>query len=168
MAMHRIALLNPDFSTSFRGYSPKEVDRFLAEIATALSRHGEEKLKLSNRVAELEMRLADFEEKERGFHETLASTRELIEESRNSAQREAQLVLEAARAKADTIVQQANMRLARLLDEISEAAKLKTQIEAQLRVMLEGHLNLLDKRKQEEEQILKAARSLSNKSGFTG
>lgn len=165
MTNHRIDLLNPNFSKSVRGYSPTEVDCFLQEVASVTSRLGEEKLLLSNKVEYLEQRVRELEEREKTLQETLVATQRTMEDMKDSAQREAQLVLESARSKAENLVNQGSMRLARIMDDIAEANKLKMQFEFQLRSMLAGHLKLLEMGREEQAQILKAAQELNRRPG---
>ena len=171
MPPQRIDLLNPAFGKSFRGYNREEVDGFLREVADILARQREEKLRLSRRVSELETRLRQLEERESNLGEAVSSAMKLIDESRRNAQREAQLVLETARNKAESIVRQAGSRLSALLDDIDEAGRMKKQIRAQLRIILEGHLSMLDKPapgEEKEEQALKTDSRLRNMSGRQG
>ncbi len=165
MTANRVDLLNPRFTRVMRGYSPKEVDAFLQEIADVLAAQGEEKLRLGNRISEMEVRLAEYAEREEALKRTLVATQKMIEDMKSASQREAQLVMESARNKADSMVSQAGMRLNRVMDDIFEANKLKVQFYAQLRAMLESHLKLLDMEQDEQEDILKAARNLKNKPG---
>ncbi|MDL2285180.1 DivIVA domain-containing protein [Desulfovibrio sp. OttesenSCG-928-F07] len=165
MSGNRADLFNPNFTRVLRGYSPKEVDSFLHEIADVMARQSEEKLRLNARIAEQEARIAENTLREDALKQTLVATQKMMEETKTAAQREAQIVMEAARNKADSMVAQAETRLNRVLDDIFEANKLKEQFFTQLRVMLEGQLKLLNMEHDGQEDILKKAHELDNKPG---
>ncbi len=77
------------------------------------------------------------------------------------AQKEAQLILETAQSKAENLTNQANLRLARILEEISEARRLKAQFEFKVRSVIESHLKLLELGQVEEARLDKATAALS-------
>ncbi len=160
MASTRIDLLSHNFSRSLRGYSPREVDSFIQDMADAMASLGEEKVAMSNKIASLEVRLAEHEEREHSLRETLVATQRMMEDLKNSAQREAQLILEAARGKAENLTNQGNLRLARIMDEIAEAQRIKAQFEYHLRSIIEGHLKLLQFGQKEENQLLSRAAAI--------
>lgn len=153
MSVSRIDILNHTLPRAFRGYATTEVDRMLQDAADALARLGDEKVALQNRVAQLEASLADHLKREEAMRETLVSARRISEDMRAQAQKEAQLILDAARAKAESMLHQGNTRLAGILEEISEARKLKARFETKVRVIAEQHLRLLDMEKEEDERL---------------
>lgn len=153
MAVSRIDILNREFTRSLRGYNPEEVDNFLHDVADTLGRLGDEKVVLSSRLVQLESRLAEFEQQEAALRNTLLATQRMTEDLKSGAQREAQLIIDAARSRADNLLQQANQRLTRIFDEIAEAKKLKTQFEVSVRSVVESHLKLLDMQRENEARL---------------
>lgn len=153
MAVSRIDLLNHTFSRSFRGYAPQEVERLLQDLADTLGRLGDEKVALSGRVAQLEARLAEYQQREVALRDIMVSSQRMSEDMKAAAQQEAQLILEAARAKAESLVNQGNMRLARILEDVSNSRKLKMQFALKLKSVIEGHLQLLDLEREEDAKL---------------
>lgn len=164
MAVNRIELLNHSFSRVLRGYAPEEVDNLLQEVADTLARLGDERVRLSNMVATLEERITAQTEREKSLRATLLASQHMMEDMKLSAQKEAQLVIEAAQNRAESITNQANLRLARILDEISEARKLKAQFEFKVRSVIEGHLKLLELGQMEDARMERAAAALGRRS----
>lgn len=164
MSVNRIDLLNHTFSRVLRGYDPEEVDSYLQDIADAMARLGDERVRLGNQVAQLEERLAGHEERESALRETLLASQRMMEEIKSSAQKEAQLIIDSAQNRAENLTNQANLRLARILDEISEARKLKAQFEFKVRSVIEGHLKLLELGQMEDPRMERATAALSRKS----
>lgn len=168
MAVSRIDLLNHTFSRSFRGYSPQEVDRLLQDLADTLGRLGDEKVALGARVTQLETRLAEYQQREVALQEMMVSTQRMSETLKASAQQEAQLILEAARAKAENIINQGNVRLARILEDVAHARRLKAQFALKLRSVIEGHLQLLDMEREEDAKLGENAAKLGKQNGHAG
>lgn len=164
MAVNRIDLMNHSFSRVLRGYDPEEVDNLLQEVADTLGRLGDERVRLSNAVSTLEDRIAAQAEREESLREAMVASQRMAEDMKLSAQKEAQLVIEAAQNRAENITNQANLRLARILDEISEARKLKAQFEFKVRSVIEGHLKLLELGQMEDTRMERASAALSRRS----
>ena len=161
MAVNRIDLLNHTFSRALRGYDPEEVDNYLQDVADTLAQLGDERVRLANHVARLEERLAEYTEREGALHETLMASQRMMDDLKLSAQKEAQLIIESAQNRAENLTNQANLRLARILDEISEARKLKAQFEFKVRSVIEGHLRLLELGQMEDTRMERATAALN-------
>jgi cell division initiation protein len=152
MAVSRIDLLNHNFSRSFRGYKPEEVDHLLQGVADTLGRLGDEKITLANQITALEAKVAELQQREVALHEMVTATQRMREELKTSTQQEAQFILEAARTKAEEIINQGNMRLARIQEDVASARKLKMQLALKIRAVIETHLQLLEMEREEDEQ----------------
>ena len=164
MSVNRLDLLNHTFSRVLRGYDPEEVDSYLQDIADAMAQLGDERVRLTNLVAQLEERLTAYGERENALRETLFASQRMMEEVKSSAQREAQLIIDSAQNRAENLTNQANLRLARILDEISEARKLKAQFEFKVRSVIEGHLKLLELGQMEDTRLERATAALNRRS----
>ena len=168
MAVNRVDLLNHAFSRALRGYDPEEVDSFLQDVADTMARLGDDRVRLSNLVSQLENRLAEYIERENALRETLIASQRMGEEIKASAQKEAQLIIESAHNRAENLTNQANLRLARILDEISEARKLKAQFEFKVRSVIEGHLKLLELGQMEDTRMERATAALNRRPDSNG
>lgn len=157
MAINRIDLLNHTFSRTLRGYDPDEVDGFLQDVADSLASLGDERLRLTSLVTKLEQRIGEQEKREKDLGEMLVASRKMVEEMKLAAQKEAQLIIEAAQVRAENLTNQANQRLARILEETADARKIKMQFEFRLRALIEGHLKLLEISGHEDEVYLESA-----------
>ena len=163
MSVNRIDLLNHTFSRALRGYDANEVDNFMQEVADTLARLGDERVRLANHVARLEERLAEQADRENILRETLLVSQRTMEGLKSAAQKEAQLIIDSAQNRAESLTNQANLRLARILDEISEARKLKAQFEFNVRSVIEGHLKLLELGQMEDSRMERATAALSRR-----
>lgn len=157
MSVSRIDLLNHSFSKSLRGYTTEEVDRMMQEAADAIGRLSEEKAALAGQVARLEERLAEFRERESTLRDTLMTTQRVTADLKASAQREAQLIIDAAHSKAENLINQGQLRLARIQEDIAEARKVKAQFEMKVRAVVQQHLRMLDMSREDDEELEAAA-----------
>ncbi|BBD07472.1 DivIVA domain-containing protein [Desulfovibrio ferrophilus] len=153
MAVTKIDVLNKIFGRSFRGYTCNEVDAFLQDIAESLGGLAEEKDALGSRVQMLEEQLEEHKGREQTLRDTLMTTQRMMDDMKANAQREAQLIIDAANSKAEIMVQQSHQRLAQLHGDISELKKQRTQFEIKLRSILDAHVRMLEADKEEQNEL---------------
>lgn len=158
--MKRIDLGNRSIPRALFGYDRVQVDRLMQDLSDALGRITEEKVALSARVKALESDLAEARERETAMKEALSATSGVSEAIRSAAQKEAQLILETARLKADGMVRNAEARLARLMEEAADAKKTRVLFEMKLKAVIDDHLRLLSLNRQESASLEAAAQKL--------
>jgi cell division initiation protein len=88
-----------EFRRSLRGYEPLGVEDFRMRVADELERVSREKSVLEERVAALTEQLRVFRERETAMNEALVAAQQLREETRNSAEREALVIMREAEAE---------------------------------------------------------------------
>lgn len=133
-----------DFSRRFWGYAALEVDNFAEQTAEQLAALDRENQNLRQELAELKGELKDFRGRESNLEAALAQTREVAQEIKTNAEREAQLLVAEAELQAEKILGQAHNRLAQIHDDIAELKRQRAQFEVRLRSLVEAHLKLLD------------------------
>lgn len=144
MTISKIDLLNRKFAKKLWGYAPEEVDQLIAEVADMLGAVAEERKTLVKKVKRMEASMEEFRQRDETLRDTLMSTQKMVDDIKGGAQREAQLILDEARAKAESMVQQGHNRLAQLYEDIENLKRQRSQFEIQLRGLLETHLRILD------------------------
>lgn len=163
--MSRIDLINRAIPRRLFGYDRVRVDRLMQDLSDALARMTEEKVALSSRVRELETRIAEMKDRESATRSALAPPPRIGDDIRAAAQKEARLILERAKVKADGLLHNAHARLARLTEETAEAKKAKARFEMQLKVVIADHLRLLDLNRQESAGLEAAQKTAPNGTG---
>ena len=158
MSVSRIDVLNRSFAKSLWGYDTDEVDAFLQEVAETLGRLSEERTLLTNRVSLLEAELVSFRERESTLRDTLMTTQRMTEGLKATAQREAQVIVAEAQARAENIINQSGLKLARLQESILNAKKMKAQLSMRLRAVAEEHLRLLDMDREDDNSDYEPAK----------
>lgn len=144
MAVSRIDILNKQFSRSWRGYTPQEVELFLQEVVATLTTVNEEHARLKTYVAMLEARLAKYAHQDEALREALVVGQRVSTEMQENARQEAQLIIEKAHVKVEQLLRHGSMRLARVHEEIAAAKTCKAQLELHIRAVAEQHLAMLD------------------------
>jgi len=124
-----------DFGKALRGYDPERVEQFREQVAEELER--------LTRVGQ------EFEQKAKGFHEQLRAFRErdkalndaqLRNEIRDSAEREAALLIREGRAGAESAIADARGEIRKLEQHLAELERARRSHLTQLRVMAERQL----------------------------
>lgn len=153
MTISKIDLLNRKFSKRVWGYAPEEVDQLMNEVAEMLGAVAEERKNLIKKVKRMEGSVEEFRQRDETLRDTLMSTQKMVDDIKGGAQREAQLILDEARAKAEGMVQQGHNRLAQLYEDIENLKRQRSQFEIQLRGLLETHLRVLDSEDPSENRL---------------
>lgn len=152
MPVSKIDILNKRFSRGLFGYSRLEVDQFLQEAAESLGQAADSRKDLVRKIKRLETSLEEYRQRDETLRDTLMSTQKMVDDLKAQAGREAGLILEEARAKAEGMVQQGYARLTQLHEEIEGLKRQRAQFEVQLKALLESHLRLLESDQPERER----------------
>ncbi len=153
MSVSKIDILNKKFNRQPLGYSRIEVDQFLMDIAEVIGRAAEVNREKIKKIKKLEAQMREYRQRDETLRDTLMSTQKMVDDLKVSAGREAQIILEEARAKADKMVQQGHNRLAQISEEVEAMKRQRTQFKAQLEGLLETHFRLLEDESPENEKL---------------
>lgn len=156
MRVSKIDLLNKVFSRRMFGYSRIEVDQFMLELAEVLGHAADSQKAMKKRIRQLESSVKEYRQRDETLRDTLMSTQKMVDDLKVAASKEAQLIMDEARAKADSAIQKGHNRLAQIHEEIESLKRQRTQFEIQLKGLLKAHLEMIemstdpDKEKTEE------------------
>ena len=96
-----------EFVGALRGYERGQVDHFKLQVAEELERLTRDRMQAEERLRSAQEQLKVFRERERAMNDALVAAQQLREDSRQQAEREAELILKEAQAEAHRIVAQA-------------------------------------------------------------
>ncbi len=153
MTVSKIDLLNKQFSRRMFGYSRMEVDQFLLELAEVLGDTADSQKDMRKKIKQLEQSLKEYRQRDETLRDTLMSTQKMVDDLKVAASKEAQLILDEARAKADATVQKGHNRLAQIHEEIEDLKRRRSQFEIQLKGMLKSHLEMLEMSTPEKDKV---------------
>jgi cell division initiation protein len=126
-----------EFRRSLRGYEPLGVEDFRMRVADELERVSREKSVLEERVAALTEQLRVFRERETAMNEALVAAQQLREETRASAEREAQVIVREAEAEGRRQVDEAGRQQERAQEKMVEIQRQFAGYLAGFRALLE-------------------------------
>lgn len=152
MTVSKIDLLNKQFSRSMLGYSRMEVDQFMLELADVLGNAADNQKALRKKIKQLEQQVKEYRQRDETLRDTLMSTQKMVDDLKVAAGKEAQLIIDEARAKADAAVQKGHNRLAQVHEEIETLKRRRTEFEVQLKGLLKSHLEMLEMSDPEREK----------------
>jgi cell division initiation protein len=123
----------------FRGLDPQEVDAFLEDVAEDYESVLKENGLLREQLSALEERSRGLVDREKALQDTLLTTQRLAEEMKESARREAQLIMREAELRGDKFVEDLRAEEARIRSDINELKRARRQVAEDLRATLDRY-----------------------------
>src|SRR3990170_6171816 len=149
------------FKKAFRGYDQQEVKAFVDVVTETM----EEIIKCNNSLEEnlktMTAKLDEHKDREKILREAITTAQKMVEDLKNNAKKEAELIISEARIQADSLIKKTHERVVKLQDEIYKLKKQRMEIQSSIKSTLEYHANLLAMEGQEaskgdaEDDILK-------------
>ena len=133
-----------EFARTLRGYDRAQVDEFKLAISEELERLLRDRAQHEERLRSAQEQLRAYQDRERAMNEALVAAQQLRVDSREQAEREAELVLREARAEAERIMERARQEEAAVRARSDGAARQFTTYVASFRALLERHLGEVD------------------------
>lgn len=132
------------FARKLRGYDAEEVHAFLADVAEAFEGLTRELQGAQDDLARKDDEVAELRSRDRVLQETLITAQKACEDLRDTARKEADLIIAEAELQAEKIVQGAHARFQRIVDDVGELKRQRIQLAAQLRSVLRAHDKLVE------------------------
>lgn len=127
----------------FGGLDPEDVDAFLQLVAGELEDLIRENTELKEQARRVAADMEEMKEKEVTLRETMLAAQRITEEMKSSSQKEATLLISEADLKAESILADANRKLADLKSQIQDLRREKIQFETALKSLLDTHYKML-------------------------
>jgi len=131
---------NHVFPRRVSGYDREEVDGFLRMVAEDYEAALRFSSGLRDRVKELEERVRDLSANETLLKETLTTAQQLAEDLKQTAMKEAEVVVGQAELQGEKLLDAAHRRAASLAEDIREMKRLRAELSASLRATIERYL----------------------------
>jgi cell division initiation protein len=143
-----IDISQKSFTRKVMGLDPSEVAQFLNEVAQELETVIIERNRLKEALREKELQNLEYKDRDRILKDTIMTAQQMSERIRSESNREAQLILQEAHHQAEMIVRDSRDSLKNVYRDITELKKIKLQFEANLKSMVQTHLDLLGRQDQ--------------------
>jgi len=137
-------LRKQEFRKTMRGFDPAEVDDFRVRAADELERVIRERMALEEALARAEEQLGAFREREKAMNAALVSAQQLRAETREQAEREAQMIVREAEAEGERHLDRARREIERLEAMAQNLARQHHAYLAALRSLVERQKAELD------------------------
>jgi len=129
-----------DFGRAMRGYDPARVERFREQVAEELERLTRQTVDLDSKAKSFHEQLRAFRERDKALNDALVSAQQLRNEIRESAEREASLIVREARAAGERELEELRSEVRRLESQIADLDRARRAQLAQLRQSAERQL----------------------------
>jgi len=140
------------FPVKFRGFDEEEVDSFLELVREEMEELLRENASLREEVKKMEKQLKEYRSIESTLKDTLVATQQMVEEYKNNAQKDAELIKKEAELKAEKILGEAHDKVVKIHEDIADLKGVRRHFKEELRRLIESHLRMLDFDKEREEE----------------
>jgi DivIVA domain-containing protein len=130
-----------DFGKALRGYNPERVEQFRDQVAEELERLTRVAQDLEQKAKGFHEQLRAFRERDKALNDALVSAQQLRTEIRDSADREAALIVREARTEAERETEGARHEIRMLEAHLAELDRARRSHLTQLRVVVERQLS---------------------------
>ncbi len=160
MTMTPLDIQQGQFRIRFRGFDVREVDAFLERVAESMELLIRKNETLRKDMERLKGEIRKFQEQEKTFQQAMVNAQEMLNAMKQNAEKESDLIISEGQMKAEKILRSADNRLYQLHNDISELKRQRTQLEVELRTILEAHGKFLDMSKEAMESEEKSEEKL--------
>lgn len=151
MLITPLELRSHPFARCFKGLDPEEVAAFLEIVAEDFESLTRENEALQQRTHQLEDQVKELSSQESLLQETLISAQAMSQDLRQTAVKEAKVLLAEAELRAEKIIDAGHRRSAQLSEEIRGMRQLRAALASSLRATIGTHLKIIDSLEVEPE-----------------
>ena len=140
------------FASKFRGFDMEEVDSFLELIREEMEELLRENANLREEAKRFEKQLKEYKSMEGTLRDTLIGTQQMVEEYRNNATKEAELIKKEAELIADEMTRNAQSKVVKIHEDITDLKGIRRHFKEELKRLIESHMSMLQFDKEREEE----------------
>ena len=153
MRLTPLDIREQQFRRVMRGEDPEEVATFLASVATEFENLLSENKELRQRLIDLEEKLNEYRNMEKALRDTLLTAERVMTESKESAQREAALIVREAENAAQRATARISHDVSQVRYELSEMRRMKDAYLGRLRWLARSHIEMIEGQAQEFAEV---------------
>ncbi len=140
------------FPVKFRGFDEEEVDSFLELIREEMEELLRENASMREESKRLEKQLKEYKNIESTLKDTLIATQQMVEDYKNTAKKDAELIIKEAELKAEEIIKNAQEKVIKIHEDITDLKGVRRHFKEEVRRLIESHVRMLDFDKEREEE----------------
>ena len=149
MRLTPLDIREQQFRRVMRGLDPEEVQAFLTTVAIEFESLLAEQKELRARMVDLEEKIAEYRSMEKALRDTLLTAEKVMGDAKESARREAALIIREAEVSAQRATARLSQDLLDMRQELSELRRIKDNYTAKVRWLLRSHLEMIEGHAQE-------------------
>lgn len=147
MSLTPVDIIHTKFNTAFSGYKKFEVDSFVEEARKSLEQLIQEKSELQRECAQLKDEVQRVKAIEATLSEVLTTAQAVAEDLKANAHKQAENILAEAEIGRVKIVTETQQCVEKSRAEIALLEHTKDMFESELRGLITGYLEMLDRMK---------------------
>jgi|GEM_PF-464585 len=153
MELTPLDLRNQTFAKkTFGGFDPEEVHAFLNQAAGELEKQSRQRTELSERLKIAEERVNFYKQLEKTLQDSVLTMQKTVDDIKHNADREAELIIAEAKARAIREVEETKKRSDDLRSEIEVLKQQKTNYFIRIRALIRGQEELLEAMEREHTE----------------
>jgi cell division initiation protein len=150
MALTPVDILHTQFKTVIRGYNKNQVDEFLRAAGESLEAALRDKADLQHKVDALQDEVDQVRQIKTALTDALTVAQQSADELRANAHKQAELILQEAEQSRVRLVADVQAEAEKCRTEIALLQATRDRFETELRSMLAGYTEWLERRRPEE------------------
>ncbi len=140
------------FPVKFRGFDEEEVDSFLELIREEMEELLRDNTSMREESKRLEKQLKEYKNIESTLKDTLIATQQMVEDYKNTAKKDAELIIKEAELKAEETIKNAQEKVIKIHEDITDLKGVRRHFKEEVRRLIESHIRMLDFDKEREEE----------------
>jgi len=140
------------FSSRLKGFDMEEVDSFLELIREEMEELLRENSNLREESKRFEKQLKDYKNIETTLKDTLIGTQQMVEDYKNTAQKDAELLRKEAELRAEEILRGAQDQVVKIHEDITDLKGIRRHFKEELKRLIESHLRMMEFDKEREAE----------------
>lgn len=140
------------FPVKFRGFDEEEVDAFLELVREEMEELLRDNSSLREETKRLDKQLKEYKNIESTLKETLIGTQQMVEEYKNNARKEAELIRKETELKGEEILREAQEKVVKIHEDIADLKGIRRHFKEELRRLIESHMRMLEFDREREEE----------------
>ncbi|RJQ48471.1 MAG: DivIVA domain-containing protein [Nitrospiraceae bacterium] len=140
------------FATRFRGFDMEEVDSFLELVREEMEELLRENANMREESRRYEKQLKEYKNIETTLKDTLVSTQQMVEEYRNTAKKDADLIIKEAELKSEELIRTAQDKVVKIHEDITDLKGIRRHFKEEIKRLIESHMRMLEFDKEREAE----------------
>jgi len=140
------------FSSRLKGFDMEEVDSFLELIREEMEELLRENANLREETKRFEKQLKDYKNIETTLKDTLIGTQQMVEDYKNTAKKDAELIKKESELRAEEILRGAQDQVVKIHEDITDLKGIRRHFKEELKRLIESHLRMMEFDKEREAE----------------